>query len=140
MQFVFSTKKFKRYQFPTHINDLVMDRADAHTSEAFIVVLDPGQAPPLHKHDETEQIFYVLDGQGTLTIGKDGQKYPVKPGDIVRIPPTTLHSIKADGKEQLRYLAIDCFCGGRPKDEPTWDHRARTICRENGWNYNEVVK
>jgi len=52
MKYVFDTSNTKRYKFPTHINDLVMDRAEATTSEVFIVVLEPGQAPPLHKHED----------------------------------------------------------------------------------------
>ena len=51
MKYVFN--EITRYRFPTHVNDLVMDRAEAETSEAFMVVLKPGEAPPLHKHDDT---------------------------------------------------------------------------------------
>ena len=46
MNYIFSTEKTKRYRFPTHINDLVMDRSEASSSEVFIVVLAPGEAPP----------------------------------------------------------------------------------------------
>jgi quercetin dioxygenase-like cupin family protein len=140
MQFVFPTKNLKRYRFPTHINDLVVDRADAETSEVFVVVLAPGEAPPLHQHDDTEQIFYILAGQGVLRIGAQQKKFPVRTGDVVRIPPHTLHSIRCQGKKSLRYLAIDCFTGGRPEAEPTWDSHARVMCKNNGWNYDQVVK
>jgi mannose-6-phosphate isomerase-like protein (cupin superfamily) len=140
MQFVFPTSKLKRYRFPTHVNDLVVDRADAETSEVFVVVLEPGEAPPLHQHDDTEQIFYVLSGQGVLRIGARQKRFPVRVGDVVRIPPRTLHSIRCLGKKSLRYLAIDCFVGGRPKAEPTWDSHAHIICENNGWNYDEVMK
>src|SRR5579863_6788331 len=113
MQFVFPTTKTKRYRFPTHTNDLVMDRADSQTSEVFVVVLEKGEAPPLHKHDDTEQVFYILEGEGVLRIGPDQQEHPVKPADVVRIPPTVLHSIRCTGEKPLRYLAIDCFVAGR---------------------------
>ncbi|HTV38952.1 MAG TPA: cupin domain-containing protein [Candidatus Sulfotelmatobacter sp.] len=136
MKFVFPTFKVQRYQFPTHINDLVVDRADAETSEVFVVVIEPGKAPPLHQHDDTEQIFYVLEGDGVLSIGAKRKKFTVKPGDVVRIPPHTLHSIQCTGKKPLTYLAIDCFLSGRPKNEPTWDSHAKAICRQNGWDYN----
>ncbi len=139
MQFVFSTSNTKRYKFPTHINDLVIDRADAQTSEVFVVVLEPGQAPPLHKHDDTEQIFYILDGEGTLMIGESRVKYPVKHGEVVRIPPSTLHTIKAESETQLKYLAIDYFIYDRSNDEPTWDDHVKVLCREQGWDYNRVV-
>lgn len=140
MQYVFSTSRLKRYRFPTHINDLVVDRAAAETSEVFVVVLAPGEAPPLHQHDDTEQVFYILSGWGVLRIGAKQKKFPVRPGDVVRIPPHTLHSIRCQGKKSLRYLAIDCFVGGRPAAEPTWDSHARVMCRNNGWDYSRVVQ
>lgn len=140
MQFVFPTSRVKRYQFPTHINDLVIDRADARTSEVFVVVLEPGQAPPLHQHDDTEQVFYILEGEGTLRIGADEVKHPVRPGDVVRIPPATLHSIQCIGTRPLKYLAVDCFLAGRPADEPTWDAHVKVICRRQGWDYNKVTR
>jgi mannose-6-phosphate isomerase-like protein (cupin superfamily) len=139
MQFVFPTSKTKRYRFPTHTNDLVLDRADSQTSEVFVVVLEPGEAPPLHKHDDTEQVFYILEGEGVLRIGSDQKEFAVHPTDVVRIPPTVLHSIRCAGQKPLRYLAIDCFTAGRPKDEPTWDSHARAMCRERGWDYDKVV-
>lgn len=140
MQFVFSTSRVKRYRFPTHVNDLVVDRADAHTSEVFIVVLKPGEAPPLHRHEDTEQVFYILKGNGVLRIGRGLKKYTVRPGDVVRIPPAMLHSIQCAGKKSLRYLAVDCFVGGRPKAEPTWNSHVKVLCRHQGWNYDQVVK
>lgn len=139
MQYVFSTQETKRYRFPTHINDLVMDRSQAAASEVFVVVIEPGKAPPLHKHDDTEQIFYVLAGQGRLEIGEEGDEYPVSPGDVVRIPPSTWHAIHCEGPGELRYLAVDCFPGGRPAAEPTWDSHVQAVCEENGWDYSEVI-
>jgi mannose-6-phosphate isomerase-like protein (cupin superfamily) len=140
MQFVFPTSKVKHYRFPTHVNNLVMDRADSQTSEVFVVVLEPGEAPPLHKHDDTEQIFYILDGNGILRIGLDQKEHPVGPTDVVRIPPSVLHSIRCLGERPLHYLAIDCFVAGRPKDEPTWDSHVRVLCQQQNWNYENVIK
>jgi len=139
MQYVFDTAKTRRYKFPTHINDLVMDRAEAATSEVFVVVLEPGQAPPLHKHDDTEQIFYLLEGEGTLTVGEEGEKYPVKVGDLVRIPPRVFHTIQAMGGRALRYLAVDCFTADRSEEEPTWDDHVKVLCSQQGWDYDQVV-
>lgn len=138
MTHVFKTTNLKRYQFPTHINDLVFDRSQATSSEAFIVVLKPRQAPPLHKHDDTEQVYYILEGSGTLTIGKDRRQQKIEPGDVVVVPPVTWHSIQA-GDHPVRYLAIDCFCSERKKLEPTWDDHVKTLCKEQGWNYDEVT-
>ena len=139
-QYIFSTEKLKRYEFPTHINDIVMDRADAAVSEVFIVVIHPGSAPPLHKHDDTEQVFHVMQGRGVLTIGQEAAKYPVKVGDVVRIPMSTWHSIEAEGDDDLRYLCVDCFGPNRLADEPTWDDHVKTLCREQGWDYSAVTR
>lgn len=138
-RYVFSTTETTRYRFPTHTNDLVMDRSEAQTSEAFMVVLEPGEAPPLHKHDDTEQVFYIVNGAGRLHIGPAGeQQFPVAPGDVVRIPPDTLHRIQCQGSQPLTYLSIDCFVNGRPASEPTWDSHVQVICRQNGWDFESV--
>jgi mannose-6-phosphate isomerase-like protein (cupin superfamily) len=137
-RYVFSTEDTIHYRFPTHVNDLVMDRSQAETSEVFIVVLEPGEAPPLHVHDDTEQVFYVLEGEGLLQIGESARRAAVKSGDVVRIPPSTYHRIFCEGANPLRYLSIDCFVGGRPRDEPTWDSHVKAICQLNGWDFSEA--
>ena len=137
-QFVFSTEHLKRYKFPTHINDIIIDRVQSSFSEVFMVVIEPDKAPPFHKHDDTEQVFYVVEGTGVLTIGDKKEQYNVKPGDVVRIPVATFHSIRADKNNTLRYLCVDCFGGGKPS-EPTWDDHVKVLCRTNGWDYSKVV-
>ncbi len=137
-RFVFSTSETTHYRFPTHVNDLVMDRSQAETSEVFIVVLEPGEAPPLHVHHDTEQIFYVIEGTGTLQIGEALKSFAVKPGDVVRIPPHTFHRIQCTSSYPLRYLSVDCFVGGKPTAEPTWESHVRVVCAQNGWDFEKV--
>jgi len=137
-QFVFPTDSLKRYQFPTHINDIVVDRADSAFSEVFIVLVKPNEAPLYHKHDDTEQVFYILEGNGVLTVGDDRQQFDVKPGDVVRIPVSTLHSIKAGSQQTLKYVCIDCF-GKKPVDEPTWADHVKVVCETNGWDFDKVA-
>lgn len=140
MNYVFKTTDPKRYRFPTHTNLLVMDRAEATTSESFISVMEPGEAPPLHKHDDTEQVFYVLSGEGRLEVGPDAAfAGHLVPGDLVRIPPATFHRVHCVSNEALRYLVVDCFPGGRPSAEPTWESHVRVVCAENGWDMADVV-
>jgi mannose-6-phosphate isomerase-like protein (cupin superfamily) len=139
-RYVFDTKQTRRYRFPTHTNELVVDRADSTASEVFVVVLEPGEAPPMHKHDDTEQVFYITEGEGRLEIGPRKESFGVKPGDVVRVPPSTLHRIHCTSATPLRYIAVDCFPGGRPTHEPTWDSHVRVICKEHGWEYEKVRK
>ncbi|MDR7420235.1 MAG: cupin domain-containing protein [Armatimonadota bacterium] len=137
-RYVFSTTDTIRYRFPTHTNDLVMDRADAETSEVFIVVLEPGEAPPLHVHHDMEQIFYVLEGAGVLEIGQPPRQFAVGPGDVIRIPPHTPHRVICRSPRPVRYLSVDAFLGGRPDTEPTWESHVRALCQAFGWEFDRV--
>lgn len=141
MNYVFSTSDTILYRFPTHVNELVLDRAEATVTEVFITVLEPGEAPPLHRHSDTEQIFYMLAGAGELRVGPEAaERFRVKPGDLVRIPPDTWHMIVNDGDMTIRYLSVDAFPGGRPADEPTWDHHVRSNCAARGWDFASVKR
>lgn len=144
MKYVFSSKNSIRYSFPTHINELVMDRSESETSEVFFVIIEPKKGPPLHKHNDTEQIFYILEGEGVLEIGEKGMYHhnsqTVFPGEVVRIPPRTMHRIHCQGNHSLKYLAIDCFVGEKPKAEPTWDSHVKVLCEEQGWEFSKVKK
>ena len=139
MRYVFKVDDAKRYAFPTHINDIVLDRAEASTSEVLHVVILPGHATPSHLHNDMEQVYHVLEGKGVLEVGTPAAEFTMTPGDVVRIPPCTLHQIKCSGEVPLRYLAVDCFLRGRPAAEPTWRSHVEAICRDQGWKMEEVL-
>jgi mannose-6-phosphate isomerase-like protein (cupin superfamily) len=141
MNYVFSTTNTTGYRFPTHTNELVLDRSEAAVTEAFITVLEPGEAPPLHIHPDTEQIFYMVQGTGELRIGPEAaERFRIKPGDLVRIPPSTWHMIANDGDVTIRYISVDAFPGARPAAEPTWDDHVRAVCADKGWDFASVKR
>jgi mannose-6-phosphate isomerase-like protein (cupin superfamily) len=138
-QYVFDGREVIRYRFPTHTNDLIMDRRDGAASEAFFVILEPGEAPPLHVHRDAEQVFFVLEGEATMTIGRDQpQSVPLRAGNFVRTPPGTWHAVRCTSPGRFVYLSIDCFTAGPPAAEPTWDSHVRVMCAENGWDFDAV--
>jgi len=53
--------------------------------------LPPGAATEPHYHPQTEEIYYILSGQGRMRIG-DEQRM-VGPGDGIAIPPGAAHQI-----------------------------------------------
>ena len=68
------------------------------------VTLAPGVGgPPPHVHSLEEELFYVLAGSGTVTLGAD--EHPLTAGDIVARPPSTgvAHSLRA-AQDGLTYL------------------------------------
>ena len=83
-------------------------------SEAFFVILEPGEAPPMHVHEDAEQVFYILEGEGEMTVGRDdaGDACRCASGDFVRTPPGTPHAVRATGRRRFVYLSIDCFTAG----------------------------
>ncbi|HUQ44869.1 MAG TPA: cupin domain-containing protein [Candidatus Limnocylindria bacterium] len=139
-RYVFHARDAIRYRFPTHTNDLVMDRADAAASEAFFVILEPGEAPPLHVHPDAEQVFFVLAGQAEMTVHEpEGPAtVPLAPGDFVRTPPGLYHAVTNTGQGRFTYLSIDCFTAGHTAEEPTWDAHVRAMCELNGWDFDAV--
>jgi quercetin dioxygenase-like cupin family protein len=137
-QIVFETTNLYRYEFPTHINDIIVDRAQSSSSEVFMVYVEPEKSVHHHKHDDTEQIFYMIKGTGILSIGENKEEHKVKPGDVIRIPVKTLHSIRTDSEVTIQYLCVDCF-GAEPPLEPTWDEHVHVVCNEKGWDYDKVV-
>jgi mannose-6-phosphate isomerase-like protein (cupin superfamily) len=116
-----------------------MDRADGSASEAFFVILAPGEAPPVHVHADAEQVFFILEGEGELGIGRSAdEKYPLRVGDFVRTPPGVPHSVLCTGPSRLVYLSIDCFTAGPHPAEPTWDSHVHQMCIDHGWEFESV--
>jgi mannose-6-phosphate isomerase-like protein (cupin superfamily) len=63
---------------------------------------DPQRGP--HLHDGFEECIYVLKGTG-VTVAESGE-LPIKPGDIVLIPPNEKHMTRNTGTGPLVLL---CF-------------------------------
>jgi mannose-6-phosphate isomerase-like protein (cupin superfamily) len=76
--------------------------------------LGPGQATERHYHAESEEIYYLLEGGGTMEL--DGARREVGPGDAVLIPPGAWHTIVA-GPEGARFL---CCCAPPYRHEDTF--------------------
>jgi mannose-6-phosphate isomerase-like protein (cupin superfamily) len=72
---------------------------------AEIAVPKPGDPPRgPHLHDGFEECIYVLKGNG-VNCSESGE-IPIKPGDIILIPPNEKHMTRNTGSEPLVLL---CF-------------------------------
>jgi uncharacterized cupin superfamily protein len=72
-----------------------------------VTEVPPGcTAFPYHFHHVNEELFIVLEGQGTLRSPEGTQ--PIGPGDVICCPPGPegAHQLLATGAAPLRYLAI----------------------------------
>ena len=72
-----------------------------------IDVVPPGkQSCPYHFHHTQEEMFIILEGEGTLRVA--GERLPIKAGDVICIPcgPDYPHHILNTSKADLTYLSI----------------------------------
>jgi len=67
--------------------------------------LEVEQATERHYHRMTEEIYFVLKGQGKMEV--DGETTHVRPGDAVLIPAGAWHQLENNGTSELRIL---CCC------------------------------
>jgi mannose-6-phosphate isomerase-like protein (cupin superfamily) len=63
-----------------------------------------GMETDAHVHKKSQEIYYILEGAGTMMLG--GHSFKVKTGDAILITPGTPHYIKADDGAVIRILCI----------------------------------
>ena len=74
----------------------------------------PGGVTALHRHALTEELYYIIEGRGRMTLGE--RTFEVAPGDTVLIAPQTPHCIENIGSGTLRFL---CCCSPAYTHEDT---------------------
>jgi oxalate decarboxylase/phosphoglucose isomerase-like protein (cupin superfamily) len=69
------------------------------------VILLPGKGHDRHNHPESDEILYILAGEGDQMVD-DEPPLQVRPGDTVFIPKGAFHSTLTTGYEPMAILAI----------------------------------
>ena len=113
----------------------------------------PGKrAFPFHNHHANEEMFFVLEGSGTLRFGAG--EYAVRKGDFVCCPPggpEVAHQLINTGATELRYIAVSTMIdtevwqypdsgkfgaiGGRQPDNPQPTFQAKFVPEASGVDY-----
>jgi len=57
-----------------------------------------------HVHKVQEQVYYVLEGEGLLTL--DAEQHLMRPHDYVYVPPGVRHSFTNTGTAGLVFLVV----------------------------------
>lgn len=57
-----------------------------------------------HAHKVQEQIYHVLEGEGSMEI--EGKRQIVRKHDVIFIPPGVSHSIRNDGITDLTFIVV----------------------------------
>jgi len=85
----------------------VGDRIGSQKLGYGVVLLEPGKrAWPYHAHIANEEMFFVLEGEGTLRHA--GEEYPIRTGDFIASPadPEQPHQIVNTSNAPLKYLCV----------------------------------
>jgi quercetin dioxygenase-like cupin family protein len=69
-----------------------------------IAEINPGQSNPLHLHDNSDEVIYVLSGSCEQLVGDE--TVILKAGDTLRIPAGIPHQAKAIGTAPLKSLVV----------------------------------
>ena len=97
--------KEKLVLFDTHWDPHVI--ADYNENEVMVVKFK-GEYP-FHKHDTTDDFFYVLEGEMVMDIEGEASK-TVRAGELFVVPKGVVHRPRADA--EVKVLLIE------PKGEP----------------------
>lgn len=54
--------------------------------------------------DQGRHAFFILDGRGSITV--DGERFDFERGDMIKVPPKSVHELRQHGSEPLLFLAI----------------------------------
>ena len=68
------------------------------------VVLPPSSTIGYHQHGNNEEMYVVLDGQGTMTL--EGEQVAVKKGDMILNPAFGAHGLINDSDSDIDLLII----------------------------------
>ena len=72
--------------------------------------LEPGfPGPPLHRHRQLHDMFYVLEGTLAVTVGD--QALDLEPGSFVCVPPGTPHTFANESDQPVRFLNFNTPAG-----------------------------
>ena len=104
----------KALAIPAHLNR----GADGPWASVEYVSLEPGTENAIGEHiQKTDEIYYLLEGQGTLTT--NGAAERVKAGNLVIAPTGTIHAIaNASETAPLAFLVVELQTSAGPPHAP----------------------
>jgi mannose-6-phosphate isomerase-like protein (cupin superfamily) len=98
---------------------------DAEGTGVALMNVKPGQRQAFaHKHDEAEEVYFVISGSGRIKL--DDDVFDVRPYDAIRIAPHVTRALEG-GPDGLEYLAFGPHHDGDGEliqDPAFWDQPA----------------
>ena len=70
-----------------------------------LVTVNPKREAEKHYHKITEELYYILEGNGYVEIGEEC--FEIKKGDAIFVPPKVFHKLINKSNVPLKVLVID---------------------------------
>ncbi len=78
------------------------------------IVVYPGKRLSLQRHKLRAEVWVIVSGGGIMTL--DEKEFPVKTGDVIRIPKNGIHRLENDS-EDTPLVFIETQMGICPEDD-----------------------
>jgi len=91
------------------LNELtvLIDRSETELTEVALNEWPAKLNGPPHEHDQKDQVFYIVAGEGIVEVGSD--KFNVVPGNLIYVPAGLVHRTITTSDEPLGYILYNVF-------------------------------
>jgi len=100
----FEAKKYKWIRGKSYRKKVILEKLKNKINLVEEIMIEPLGDIPLHKHQFTNEIFYVLEGNGVLKL-KD-KEVKIFKGDLIKINKKELHAFRNKKDSPFRMF---CF-------------------------------
>lgn len=106
MEFI-NSENIKELSNPGVVSRQLINPENAKSERVTIteVHLEVGASQPRHKHDDSEQIWYAIQGCGKLLLADEKERL-FKAGDVVRFAENDIHGLLNDGDAEFVYISV----------------------------------
>lgn len=91
--------------FDDHGRSSMIYTGDEDIANIVVWCLKPGQENSTHRHADAAHIIFVLEGEGVILRGDEGEPDPIKAGQLLIMPRHMIHGFRNTGTVNLSYVA-----------------------------------
>jgi len=77
---------------------------EGSSTTAFLLTIEPGREPVLHRHTKCDEITICIEGEGRKTLA--GETHDVRAGHCMRVPAGVSHCFENTGTEPMKIIGF----------------------------------
>ena len=85
-------------------DDFRREIATGPYAQVVLMCLQPGEDIGEEVHDDTDQLFLVVKGEGEAVL--DGNTQPLEKGALLLVPAGTRHNLRNTGEKRMRLATV----------------------------------